>query len=501
MKKQPNTIVTQRFFRKVLSGLFLILTLMLLVIALVIAKQASDHALKYWYGYSEKFAKEAKYQLIMQSKSGLENIAKNYVDEKNVLSAQVFDVNNELLASSGSTYKCSQPEISFMSLLFPKATDTFCIQAQVRQTAKESSSAVENNELGNVLLTISKKELADLMKKIWFALIIIMIVFSISAFYVVRTQSMLLMTTLDQMIEGLKNCRNNKSNNRVTFAGTEELDLMRETFNELLTSIERHEELLEQAVIVKTQELKIALEGSKSANLYKTKIMSTVSHEMKNPLHSILGSVQLLFEALPKNSEKYDTLNDHYKIAVAQVHVLDDYIESILLNAQLESSSYKVNYSLVNLNNLVHESQQKTVALRNKNGNQLTVSGDKNIEIYTDQKLLRQIVDNLLSNASKFTTGGQIQLKWYKQDTNLIIEVEDTGCGMSESEIVKIFDAFMQIDMSMSRKYGGFGLGLAIARQSAQLLNGDIVVKSAIGKGSTFKVFLPIDQTPYIHHP
>jgi signal transduction histidine kinase len=266
---------------------------------------------------------------------------------------------------------------------------------------------------------------------------------------------------------------------------------MRDTFNDMLANIERNEEVLEQAVILKTKELNQALEGSQSANRYKANIMSTVSHEMKNPLHSIQTGIDLLFDGIPETSADYPSYREHHNRSKMLVQELVRHIDAILINAKLNAHEYKKNYTLVHLDDFMAERRVGCQHLCLKNGNNLAVEGEKGISIKTDRLLLRYIVDNLLDNACKFTNTGNIILRWGEHQDGFFIEVEDTGCGMSQQNIDIIFDEFKQIDMSLTRRYRGFGLGLAITRQSAQLLDGDIKVTSQEGKGSLFQVAIP----------
>ena len=112
--------------------------------------------------------------------------------------------------------------------------------------------------------------------------------------------------------------------------------------------------------------------------------------------------------------------------------------------------------------------------------------------VYSDQDKIRQIVLNLLSNAAKFTHEGKILLSAYRDgEENLCIAVADTGIGISEEALSRIFKEFQQADTSTTRQYGGTGLGLSISRNLAHLLGGDLTVESELGKGSTFTLKIP----------
>jgi signal transduction histidine kinase len=105
--------------------------------------------------------------------------------------------------------------------------------------------------------------------------------------------------------------------------------------------------------------------------------------------------------------------------------------------------------------------------------------------------LFSHIINNLLSNACKFTVDGEITLDWWLDESGLTLQVADTGCGIPEQYHTKIFESFWQVDMSMGRKYGGTGLGLTVTKQFVELIGGDISVASCEGKGTIFMVKTP----------
>ena len=114
--------------------------------------------------------------------------------------------------------------------------------------------------------------------------------------------------------------------------------------------------------------------------------------------------------------------------------------------------------------------------------------------VKTDRDKLKQSMINLLSNAVKFTEQGEVKVAAWRDNGSLKLTVSDTGIGMSEEALRYIFDEFRQADMSSTRKYGGTGLGLAIVKKFINLMGGDIVVESELGRGSKFTITLPMEQ-------
>lgn len=186
--------------------------------------------------------------------------------------------------------------------------------------------------------------------------------------------------------------------------------------------------------------------------------------------------------------------------ALVRSHDLRDIIENILLQGRLEADMYEVAATEVAIKPLMERCADKVAALILKNRNQLVLSGN-DVSFVSDDEVLRHIVNNLLSNACKFTFDGSIDLKWWLDGQILVIQVCDTGCGIPVESRSKIFDAFWQVDMSFSRKHGGHGLGLSITMQFLQRLKGHISVTSNIGEGSIFTVTLPSLSDRLAHLP
>jgi CheY-like chemotaxis protein/anti-sigma regulatory factor (Ser/Thr protein kinase) len=215
-----------------------------------------------------------------------------------------------------------------------------------------------------------------------------------------------------------------------------------------------------------------------------------MSHELRTPLNAIIGFTRIVRRkaegALPeKQTENLD------KVLTSAEHLLN-LINTVLDIAKIEAGRMDVlasNFRISSLVDLCCNTAQPLlrpgVALEKQMDEALTT-------IYSDQDKLRQIILNLLSNAAKFTPQGKIVLSARQEGKNLLIAVSDTGIGISEEALPRIFKEFQQADSSTTRQYGGTGLGLSISRNLARLLGGDLNVESELGKGSTFTAIIPI---------
>ena len=278
--------------------------------------------------------------------------------------------------------------------------------------------------------------------------------------------------------------------------------------------LENYAQTLELKVQQRTQELlekNIALEKAKlaaeAANRAKSAFLANMSHELRTPLNAILGFSQLL--------NRDPTLEPHHKdqidiISRSGNHLLN-LINEVLELSKIEAGKAGVNVSNVDLYNLLQtwkEMFQLRAASKELN---LVFEHDKNLprSVQTDERKLSQILINLLGNALKFTEKGSVKLgvsavssqqsvvNSFKQLTSdnrqltIRFEVEDTGPGIAPEEIEKLFAAFVQTDAGIKSQQGT-GLGLAISYQLAQLMGGELSVKSIVGEGSIFQLTVPV---------
>ncbi len=152
---------------------------------------------------------------------------------------------------------------------------------------------------------------------------------------------------------------------------------------------------------------------------------------------------------------------------------------------------------MVNLQDLCEEARVTLIPLAESNGNRLTVHCPPEVQpVYTDPARLKQVLLNLLSNACKFTHGGEVSLTVEVCGKNLVFAVVDTGEGSEASKLGEYFEAFSQGDSSTRRRYGGAGLGLTISKRICDILGAQLEAESVLGEGSTFTVVLPHSVQP-----
>src|SRR5215510_6876139 len=239
--------------------------------------------------------------------------------------------------------------------------------------------------------------------------------------------------------------------------------------------------------------LTAARDQAEAMSRTKSSFLANMSHEIRTPMNAVIGYSEILQEdAADLGQESLTT--DLKKIEVSGRHLLG-LINDILDLSKVEAGRMELYIEDVDLASLFEEVQGIVAPLIRKNGNtlELRLAGDLG-SIRTDRTRLKQCVLNVLSNGSKFTENGRLIVvaERFQADRPMVrIAISDTGIGMDEEQLGRLFQAFSQADASTTKKYGGTGLGLAITRHFCQLLRGDITVKSKPGEGSTFTITLP----------
>ncbi|MFM6038123.1 MAG: ATP-binding protein [Sphaerospermopsis kisseleviana] len=277
---------------------------------------------------------------------------------------------------------------------------------------------------------------------------------------------------------------------RAPITTDDEIGLLAKSLNRLI-----------ERVSERTKQLEQAKELAEAASTAKSQFLANVSHELRTPLNAVIGLSQLLQDDAADFAASPDFITDLETINSAGRHLLK-LINDILDVSKIEAGKMTLYPETFDITNLINNVVLTVKPAMEKNGNTLQVDCDDNLgTMYTDQTRMQQILLNLLSNAAKFTTNGKVTLTVkhekikLRQDAPLSVisfTVTDTGIGMSPSQQQQLFQPFTQGDNSTTRKYGGTGLGLAISRHFCQMMGGEIIVKSQLGAGSTFKVNLPL---------
>ncbi len=243
-------------------------------------------------------------------------------------------------------------------------------------------------------------------------------------------------------------------------------------------------------------DVELARAAAEHANIEKSTFLANMSHELRTPLNAIIGFSEILLEdAVAAGHIGLEA--DQRRVLNASQHLLK-VINEVLDLSKVEAGKISLEYSACDPKALAQAVAEQVMAAAKQNGNRFQIClQDAPSLAYLDSLRVTQCLLNLLSNAAKFTKNGEISLRVTQKDMAargawLVFEVSDTGIGMSEAQAARVFQPFMQADASITRRYGGTGLGLALTRRFANLMGGDVTLSTAPGRGSTFWLHVPM---------
>ncbi|MFO0865200.1 MAG: ATP-binding protein [Gemmataceae bacterium] len=230
----------------------------------------------------------------------------------------------------------------------------------------------------------------------------------------------------------------------------------------------------------------------------RQEFVANVSHELKTPLAVIQASVETLIDGAAEDPSVRTSFL--HRIA-DQSERLKNLIFDMLRLARVESETEAYSFETVDVASLVEDNmdRHRTLAANKRQTFEAIAPPDNgdHLEAWADHEALDQIVNNLVDNAVKYTPeGGSIRVRWYEENDYAVIEVEDSGIGIPEKDLPRIFERFYRVDKARSRELGGTGLGLAIVKHLAQANHGSVSARSEVGKGSIFTVRVPTPTSP-----
>ena len=276
---------------------------------------------------------------------------------------------------------------------------------------------------------------------------------------------------------------------RVARSDDPDFDGFIESYNAMLDTVEGQNDSLSHTMGALAE----ARDAAEAASVAKSEFLANMSHELRTPLNAIIGYGEVLREDLTRAGMIRSTEDVGWICSSSQQ--LLELINSLLDLSKIEAGKMELDLHGFDLRKMLDEVQAVLVPLAAKQGNRLSFAVETDIDaVFGDATKLRQCLLNLGANACKFTKDGFVEVQARAEGDDLVLVVSDTGIGMSDAEIARLFQPFVQSDSSTTRRYGGTGLGLALVDRFTRMMGGSVVVTSDVGFGSVFTIRVPRDM-------
>lgn len=271
------------------------------------------------------------------------------------------------------------------------------------------------------------------------------------------------------------------------------IQIKSDTFIQVLVHDISQRKMLEQQITLQNKNLQEANQKLRQVDQMKTEFLANISHELRTPLSVIIAYTEAMRDGLVGEEDRKHFLD---VIADNGDHLLR-LINDLLDLSKLEVSEAMLSFSLSHIHDVVRSLWPKVVETAEEKRIEIVFTPGYEIPVvYIDNRRITQVLLGLIQNAIKFTdAGGRVDVSTRRTDHGVVVQVKDNGAGISEEQIPNLFDTFRQLDGSSTRRWGGLGIGLAIARHIVELHGGRISVESKRGQGSTFAFTIPIETS------
>lgn len=230
------------------------------------------------------------------------------------------------------------------------------------------------------------------------------------------------------------------------------------------------------------------IDNLKKLELVRTQFLANVSHELRTPIFAIQGYLETLRDGAINDPKVNGGFLDK---AILRTLNLNDLLNDLIDISMIESGEMRLSFRYFNLYEFLQTIVSDMSIVAEEKGLQLNLLPvDKNIKVFGDKKRLKQVLVNLIQNSAKYTEFGKIELEVAKKENFVYIQIRDTGIGIAEKDLDRIFERFYRVDKDRSRAIGGTGLGLAIVKHIIEAHGSKISVKSIVGKGTEFSFSL-----------
>ena len=491
-------------------------------------QQANDYLINRAINISEPLAIASEYGILDETRTILRRLisATHRKNSPMIKSIAIFDTNNKLFVTSNYHKNFNRlrlkegekiPEITQVAT-YP---DSIIIHSPIIDETNflEYQLTFEQPRkiIGYVALEVNRDEIELLLYRDTALSFFVVLLGIIGSIYLAFKQARRITAPISQMVSVVDKISLGRLDSRVRGDYSGEIQLLQEGINEMALAMSQHHEEMQESIDLATSELRETFEQMEVQNIelditrkeaqeaakVKSEFLANMSHELRTPLNGVIGfSRQLLKTKLTSNQVDY--LQTIERSAGNLLNIIND----ILNFSKLEANKLTLEHIPFNLHDCIDETIHLLAPSAHEKALELSVMIDSEVphEVIGDAMSLQQILTNLIGNAIKFTQQGNIEIqiqciKDSEEDLNnvvtLKIMISDTGIGISEKQQSQLFEAFGQADTSITRRYGGTGLGLVITQKLIKQMHGEIDLVSTPNQGSTFWFTIEIEKGPH----